>query len=449
METLQLPAALFISSIFTFQLSSSASKYRKAWRIRDKKSYIPYSNQHLQSCIAVDCSHPSILQLTHHLRDPKIRRLHLDGCKGDSSSTDAVLNAIKNNHPDFLRAKHVTTNHFDIDSFLSVWCALNPDLAVLHEDLLRTAARIGDFREAIDLTTNTNTDLALRIVCWINSVERKEFYRPFEEAISASDGEAGAETKLQYFLPLLTQLLQDKDDLHDRFMLLLPQYWTEYSRVVSDYMLLLHPSSTSEQEESKENELTPSITTYSHIGLTIVHVPRPLHYYALFSATVSTDMVLAVYSDNRVEIEQKYTAHVSLGARKTLPKVDMRPLAKHLTVLECSFRNGNASCEWHADGPTDSGPLLRLEHKEDQHRLSKAERYANPFERRILSTMIPVTLLEETALSYFEHAYHGYQLPSYGDRDGEKGDSLTWRDIQEFNRGIDWQAWQAPRSIVH
>ncbi len=39
----------------------------------------------------------------------------------------------------------VTTNHFDVDSFLSVWCYINRDLARQYEKVLRHMAHIGDF----------------------------------------------------------------------------------------------------------------------------------------------------------------------------------------------------------------------------------------------------------------------------------------------------------------
>lgn len=428
-------ALLFVSSVATLTIIAKLLTNKSHPKDRKQKSYLTYSNQHLESCIAVDCSHPSIAQLTHHLRDVKTRALMLLSPKGAYSSTDAVLNAILTQNKVFEQASFITTNHFDIDSFLSVWCALNPDLAVLHEELLRIAARIGDFREAIDLTTNPTTDLALRIVCWINTVEQKEFYRPFEEAISAMGGEAAMEDKLQYFAPRLTALLQDQEGLSARILELLPDYWVEYSRVISDCLLLSDTATSS------------SVMKHTDISLTIIHSQRPLHYYALFSASIDTDIVLSVSDNNcKVEVEQKYTAHVSLGARRVLPKVDMRPLAKHLTVIERAYRADSDEFEWHADGPTDSGPLLRLEQKTtEQHRLTKAERYAHPYERRIASTAIHISLVESTVVSYFQHAYKGYRYPNHDGskrREDEDGDSLTWKDINEFNRAIDWKSWQ-------
>lgn len=114
----------------------------------------------------------------------------------------------------YLKRSFVTTNHFDIDSFLSVWCFLNRDLARQHEagelqrgkhhrpssgclyglssvglaqrllpdharllrlmhlPVLRAMARIGDFREALlspELVSRFGADdgiTNIRWACW-------------------------------------------------------------------------------------------------------------------------------------------------------------------------------------------------------------------------------------------------------------------------------------------
>ena len=98
--------------------------------------------EYVESLIAVDCSHPSARQLTHHLKGSAQRNAMNLSLRGDSS-TDAVLNAILSKDDDFKIFKHVTTNHFDIDSFLCVWCAIFSTKAIEHELILREAAKIG------------------------------------------------------------------------------------------------------------------------------------------------------------------------------------------------------------------------------------------------------------------------------------------------------------------
>jgi hypothetical protein len=110
---------------------------------RPQLSFVPFKEIKQAkdiSCLVVDCTHPFLPQLTHH----KSQKVPTE-VRGDSSS-DTVLNAIKMNHP-ILRQQMVSTNHFDIDSFVSVWSAANPEPALKYELLLREIAKIGDFRE--------------------------------------------------------------------------------------------------------------------------------------------------------------------------------------------------------------------------------------------------------------------------------------------------------------
>lgn len=60
--------------------------------------------------------------------------------QASDTSTGIVLNALAADRfplggeaSRYLKRSFVTTNHFDIDSFLSVWCFLNRDLARQHE----------------------------------------------------------------------------------------------------------------------------------------------------------------------------------------------------------------------------------------------------------------------------------------------------------------------------
>ena len=59
------------------------------------------------------------------------------------TSTGIVLNAISSRSllgdeaSTYCRLGRVTTNHFDADSFLSVWCFINRELALQHEPVVR------------------------------------------------------------------------------------------------------------------------------------------------------------------------------------------------------------------------------------------------------------------------------------------------------------------------
>lgn len=98
-------------------------------------SYIPWSSDLPEDdTVVVDCTHPTLPTLSHH-------RGHNNpaGLKAADTSTGIVLNALQSRsqwNRDVVVIIHkqiVTTNHFDIDSFLSVWCYLNRKTALEHE----------------------------------------------------------------------------------------------------------------------------------------------------------------------------------------------------------------------------------------------------------------------------------------------------------------------------
>ena len=208
-----------------------------------------------------------------------------------------------------------------------------------------------------------------------------------------------------------------------------------------------------------------------------------MFHRSLFSITRDFDIILALYSDNRYELEIKYTTMIDLGSRPTLPRVDLTPLASYLNKLEDSRRS---QCEtahviqdkasniettnptgellstefevqcsseavsrpieteevyrWHCDRLTDSGPILRL--NSNINKLSKAARYGHPYERPIYSSSISPSEMKRTVTSFYSHAYAlgtGFVVPK---KDHE------WSDIHEFNKNIDWTAWTVAQSNI-
>jgi hypothetical protein len=129
---------------------------------RSKLSFVPFKEiKHAKDvpCVVVDCTHPHLPQLTHH----KAQSVPAE-VRGDSSS-DTVLNAIKMNHP-ILRQRMISSNHFDIDSFISVWSAMHPESALRYEMLLREVAKIGDFRELQLDERGQHHDLQHQALSW-------------------------------------------------------------------------------------------------------------------------------------------------------------------------------------------------------------------------------------------------------------------------------------------
>lgn len=178
--------------------------------------YLPYPGQHydIENTVFTDCTHPRAPTLTHHKGDNNPL-----GLKPADTSTGLVLNALR---ATFLlggdvystaQNTFITTNHFDIDSFLAVWSYVNRQLALQHEAVLRHMARIGDFREAFlspdlvaahgpedGITTIRDAYTALKLCCWISRIERQEFTAPYEEK--------DQEEKFKFFLPRFAAVLQ-------------------------------------------------------------------------------------------------------------------------------------------------------------------------------------------------------------------------------------------------
>ncbi|AII50895.1 DUF6687 family protein [Hymenobacter sp. APR13] len=292
----------------------------------------------------------------------------------DDTSAGSVLRALRQTHTPGLAAAAVTANHFDVDGFVGVWALLNPELALQHEALLRLVATLGDFRE-LDWQ-HPQAHHALQLVCWLNAEEKARFYEPFgAPARRRREDEASAE-KFAWFLPRFAAVLHNPAPYR--------AIWEqEYSRVLQA-VAVLHSAAT-------------TVRRYPQIGLTVVRTPEPLPYYALFSASRGTDMVLSLYDGQRYEFEYKYTTWIDLESRPTLPRLPLDALAARLNALEATPRR------WTHDGITDTGPLLRLSGKG----LTKPQRYADPDQRPLYTSSVPAEELEQEVVRFFEAGYGG------------------------------------------
>jgi hypothetical protein len=271
--------------------------------------------------------------------------------------------------------------------------------------ILRNVARIGDFRELV-LEHEYHYD-ALKLACWLNSEERRLFYRPFESAITAKKGEEEGVDKFIYFLKVFETVLQNIESFQDQFK-------TEYDQVLKEYNAI---------HNSKGN-----VIKYDDIGLIRVKCENPGHYYSLFSTSCGYDIILSQYSDNRYEIEQKYTTFIDLASRDVLPRVELQQLCNYLNEIDKTCNNSNL--KWICNRITDSGPLLRIDN--EQNHLSKAERYGHPYERPIFKSCIPPDELESILVSYLRYAYKNVHAKK----------DYSWNDLQSFNRNIDWTKWK-------
>uniref|UniRef100_A0A7S3R957 Oxidation resistance protein 1 n=1 Tax=Dunaliella tertiolecta TaxID=3047 RepID=A0A7S3R957_DUNTE len=295
-------------------------------------TYIPLSEATKKAegtVVLVDCSaignHPT---LTHHKSNcnPKKRA---GKATTQDTSTGIVLDSIKagfffgGDAYRHCQCPAVSTNHFDIDSFLSVWAYCNRPLALANESVLRHMARIADFREGfltpelvhefghLDGITNIrDCYTALKLCCVINTLEKQLFSAPY----ASKDCDA----KMAYFLDVFSSALTNPESHW--------QDWQdEYKQVTSGFdQLLLSPDC--------------SVQLIKKLGFAVIQCPEPLHYYSLFSHTLGADVVLTMYDKNRYELECKYTQYIQLQSRPVWPRLDMAPLVQVLNVLELGAR---------------------------------------------------------------------------------------------------------------
>lgn len=470
METSSLQGALMFVSSYALTLCVlmarvSSSSLSLSPKIK-KLNYVSYSGNDMPQTLVVDCKHATATQLTHHLKSERQRKLMDLSLRGDST-TDSVINALLKNHKCITTNLFVTCNHFDVDGFISCWCAMNPEFSIENAELMRQCGKIGDFRE---LSLDSEVQMkALKLVCWLNSEEKRLFYRPFESSISSMDGEEDGESKYNYFLPIFEETIQSIDEPH-----IVKLYHEEFSRVCTEYNLL-HKDTRSIITHTNTNNINTIIqnnipfskisesqnpddrpfTQYADLGLVVVRTSEPLHYYSLFSCSHNCDIVVSIYSGGRYEVETKYTTMVDIASRPVMPRVETQELAKMLNIYELKYsknsgissdknndnNNTNSSTSssnvhdeegvkvWYGNRITDSGPLLRLE--DSSRHLTKVERYGHPFERPIYPSNIPADIFESIVLSYFRHAYIGVSAKY----------DWSWSELHSFNAAIDWTAW--------
>lgn len=324
---------------------------------KKSKEFLPFHKIKGKEVVIVDALHPDHFVLSHW----KGANLHPE--LAADSSGEIALNAIVKNISE-LDTPYVSATHFDIDGFVGVFALVYPEIAKEHDAVLREMARIGDFREF--KPSNEDSRTAMKLCCWMNKVEKEKFYRPFEE----KDEMESCIPKFDYFLDAFPSVLKD---------------------------LAAHQNDWREEFERVEKDLS-AIQKQAQIiglGLQIVEAEKPLHYYALFSNSSGMDIVLSIYPEQRYELELKYTTWIDLASRTNLPRIDLRPLAKTLNQIE------NSDYSWKVDKITDTGPILRLE----EDKLSKADRYAHPFERNIYTSSIPKEEFMELVSSYLKQAY--------------------------------------------
>jgi len=341
-----------------------------------------------EEVIAVDCVLPRALVLSHWRGAPVP-----PGC-ADDTSTGIALNALQN--PALLQGrKYVTNNHFDVDGFCALWSIINPALALQHHLLLRTMALWGDFREAWQEVNEPTLQKALQLVCWMNTVEKEQFYAPFDSMVTQESEAAACTNKYLYFLEHFEQVLNNPEEFK-------PQWQEEYNQV---------------QQGIAQIKTQGQQHWHPEIKLLEMHVPQPGHYYPLFAQSAQANIVLTIYPEQRYELEYKYTTWVDTATRQSFPRIHLEPLAQQLNQLETN------PYKWNADAIFDSGPILRLD---NQKSLDKATRFDHPMYRPIHPSSIGQEQFISTVLNYFRQAYQHTQPQTL----------WTWDSVRAVNQQI-------------
>jgi hypothetical protein len=356
--------------------------------------FIPFKElKKYEKVIGVDCFHPHAFCLSHWRGAPILKEVE------DDTSAAIVLNAIKKNIPE-LSYPYVTNNHFDVDGFVGIWSLLNKDLALDFETELRYMALIGDFREldAVDpvILADVKKDekllVALKLVCWMNSVEKNKFYPPFGAQFTEEKEAAMCVDKFDYFLTAFSDVLlnpqQYKSDWEE-----------EYNQVVDGLQLI---------EEKGE------IIDYPEIKLQVVKSVEPSHYYTQFAKSAKADMVLSIYDDNRYELEYKYTTWIDTLNRKSFPRTNLDELAAKLNAIE---KNEG---KWEFQKITDTGPILAI----NINSYNKEKRYNHPCNRKIFSSSITPDKLIDIIVTHYNERL----------KDLSPRKHFSWEEVKSINR---------------
>jgi hypothetical protein len=348
------------------------------------KNFVPYHLLNGQKAIVIDGYYQNGLVLSHWKGANTINEIK------DDSSAAIVLNALEKNI-EGLDTEIVSATHFDIDGFIGVWALFNPELALEYKATLKEVATIGDFRE-LDIQ-HPDTKHALKLVCWLNKIEAANFYKPFGYLrLGINEMEACAD-KFEYCLKHFTDVLVNTENYKN-------DWEEEYQKVLEDL----------------EKIKNANITRLDELKIIFIETPEPLHYYALFSITQGCDVVISLYSNNRYEIEHKYTTWVDIASRTTFPRLHLKALADILNKEEKS------SYKWSANHYTDTGALLSLNSLE----LDKETRFDSPYKRPILSSSIEAEQFKIIVNDFFKQSYKKIS-PKH---------NWTWAETRKINKEL-------------
>ena len=362
--------------------------------------YITYDKDDTdKETVCVDGHHPFLDILSH---GKPYKRNGTELVSGDTS-TEIIIHEIQTENPKLSAYRRATCTHFDVDACLAVWCLMNPDLAIQHKYMLIEAARIDDIREMT--LTNEKVDgvvtcTALKVCCWITNEEQRLFWKQYQ---LGDDEHVRCNEKFTYFLPRIKELLTWVED--DTFK---PGVYEDVLRDIE--VLYRYPTSRIERWEE--------------LGIVVIHVERPLEYYALFSCTRGADVVITVYPNNKYEIECKYSQWIQMVSRDSWPRINLKPLCDVLNTYETEN-------VWTTEPMDNLAPIMRMYPQDDtKYTMEKlVDDYSGPKHRTFYSSGLSPDAFLGLVKSYFQHA-------------NIKPKRLwSWSEVREINTSIDWGKW--------
>lgn len=360
------------------------------------KKFVTYDlNERGDDTICVDSYHPYLNKTSHGKRLTDNEPILFLG----DTSTEIAIDQIEKGWAQLNISTQVTCNHFDVDGCLSVWCLINPEEALKYKPVLIEAARIDDLREiALTKDKKVEHDTALRLCCWIVEMEQKHFWKQYEKGKSEY---IECHKKYKYFLPKVLGVLKDITQEYDNYKNL-------YNTVLSDLNYMYESGKT-------------KVERWDDLGIVVVWVDKPLHYYALFSPCQNADTVITVYPNNKYEIEDKYTSFIQMTSRDSYPRLDLTPLTMVLNSKEQRF-------QWIPDHIQALGKMTKLYDPDALHKDLVSE-YEGPRSRKIFNSHIQESEFLRIVKSFYTFAK------------SKPRRYWTWKDVFEINKNIQWNTW--------
>jgi hypothetical protein len=234
-------------------------------------------------------------------------------------------------------AEIVTNNHFDQDGLVGLHALVDPELSLRHRQLLIDVAEAGDFATFRD----RRAARASMVIDGYADAERS----PIADRLVGSY-DAQCVVLYEATLPLLVSIAVDGDRFRD--------LWADEDDDLT----------------ASEKAIADEVVTIEEIpllDLAVVTIPDReasrsghrfagesfdgVHPMALHNATGCFRLLMI--HGRRYQVVDRYETWVQYRSRRTLPRVDMRPLAERLTEGD--------SATWTASAPGSLTPTLRVD----------------------------------------------------------------------------------------